>query len=374
MVAYVDNTNVNKKPGVNGFGSTTAATGGNTFADRLAKNSIFHPSFKPGNSGTPDKNSDSDSSSGGLIQQALTGTGTATSGSGKSDAASADAKGAVGETKGAVEKFMARARAAIGNMGRGEKNLTTLNKNGTTIEAETKSLTAERDQAADEVAATDSQGRTFDGTGIGEGSANNISGIGAHVMAAGRPGANGPAGPTTPPATSTSGSQGNSDAQARLDSLNSQLDGKMTQREQIEQKREKTVNTLKANYKAQITPLKAEGQRLDKQATDAEGKIKDAQSSQQKAGTVTAVGGTVTAAGSAMCATGYGASVGSYMVYVGGATTVAGGAWNMKAKSAEGSAKDEQTATKTAKTNLIGQEKLLVTSYTKAVNKARKAK
>lgn len=366
MVVNVDTTNINKRPGTGGAGSLPPRPYNTPLQRALASGASIHDVARDFPQQQPTSDSDS-GSGGGWVAQALTGTSLANGGSNASDKSGADAKNATGTVKELMDRFVAKAKQGVAFIGRGGQTLGTLNQNDAAIEKDIKRLTVDRDNAAGEV---DSQGNPFDGTGAGTTSANNISGIGAHVKSTGRPGEDQDTTPTDKP------SQGNSGAQARLDGLNSELNGKMTQREQIEQKREKTITGLKASYKSQIAPLKADGQRLAKQATDAEGKIKDAQDSQQKAGTVTTVGGATTAAGVALSTSSCGtaSSLGGYMVKVGMGATLAGSAWSMKAKSAESSAQGEKTSVEKAEGNLVVQEKAVVTSYSKAINRARRAR
>lgn len=405
MVVQVDNTKINKQSGLNGADSGQSVPYLNPAQKHFANGgSIFTaPGAQPQSSAAA-----SSSSSGfwGMLSGAEKGTEQAGSGSNNSSTDSAEAQKGAEEATRLQAKFVSSVKVGLANINKGGQDLVALNKQTAQTDKDIQDLTSQRDAAAAEAesGSTDAAGNPFDGTGSGAGSANNISGIGAgdntqpqtggstqsgllggaHVKAAVRPGAD--TTDTTPtPQASGSGSTGNSEAQAKVDDLNSQLDGKMTQKEQVDQKIQNSMNALKANYKSQIAPLKADGAVLDKKSSDADGKIKGAQGDQQTAGTVTTVGGTTTGAGTALIATGSSSSVasmgstswmvplGTKMVYAGGAATVGGAAWNMKAKAAETSANNEKTATTTAKTNLVAQEKLIVTSYAKAMNKARQA-
>jgi hypothetical protein len=377
MVVQVDNSKINKQNGVNGTGSTQSTP------YMTATQKHFASGGSIWNAPTQNKQSSSDSgSSGGILQQALTGTGVAGSGSNDSDKASADAQKGAGDVNTLLGQFTARVKAGVVKMNKDGKDLAVANKEGIKTDSDLKDLTAQRDTAADELAATPTEPATNDGTGAGKNSAYSLDIATAPLDLTQKPkGKNtsdtttlseGTA--TTAPATATtnSDSSANTEKQAKVDDLNSKIVGKTTQKQQLEEKSQAEIASLKASYQAQINPLKADGTALDQKSTNAANAIEGAQSDEQKAGTVTAVGGTVTAAGSAMCSTGYGASVGAYMVKVGAGATIAGGAWNLKAKSAEGSAKDEQSAAATAKTNLTTQMKLVVSSYAKGISQARK--
>lgn len=386
MVVQVDNTKINKQNGLNGANSGQSTPYMTATQKHFANGgSIFNA---PGVA-KQQQSETTKAQSGSLVDQALNGTGLASSGSKDSETTIAGAQKDISEVSALQGKFQAKAQAGVGVINQKGQSLVTLNQQATQSDKDIQDLTSQRDAAQAEAESTDASGNPFDGTGAGATSANNVSQIGAEApqqvdgnktginASVKRSGvdrsADAPASTGAAPAKTTTQGSGNSEAQAKVEDLNSKLENKTSQREQAEQKRQSAIASLKSSYNSQIAPLKASGKALDQKTTAATNKIQDAQADQQKASTVTTIGGTTTAAGSAMCSNPVTAGFGAYMVGIGGTATVGGGLWNLKAKSAEVSANNEKSAVAATKGNLISQEKLVVASYAKAINKARQA-
>lgn len=388
MVVQVDNTKINKQNGLNGANADPSIPYMTATQKHFANGgSIFNA---PGVA-QKQPSETTKAQSGSLVDQALNGTGLASSGSRDSETAIADAQKDISNVSAMQGRFQAQTQAGIGVINQKGQGLVTLNQQATQSDKDIQDLTSQRDAAQAEAESTDASGNPFDGTGAGATSANNVSQIGADApqqadgnktginASVKRSGvdrsADAPASTGAAPAKTTTQGSGNSEAQAKVEDLNSKLENKTSQREQAEQNRQSAIDSLKSSYSSQIAPLKASGKVLDQKAAAATNKIQEAQADQQKASTVTSIGGTTTAAGTALIASslGAGSALGSYMIYTGGAATVGGGVWNLKAKSAEASANNEKSAVAATKGNLISQEKLVVASYAKAINKARQA-
>lgn len=387
MVAYtghVDNTKGVKKFGATGSDSSTPYM---SELDKFLKGGgdIYTAAKKFPQSPQP---SSSSSSGGGWLSRCTGAKSGADDGAKEAQTADEEAKAAGIKVHGKQQEIQGQTQTATNNVNNLGQQAGAAAQQGAQLGQDVQDLVAQRDALiSDSADSTNPFGAQNDGTGAGKDSAYSLDfgsapqatpdtasseKSGARPQLADTTDGSAPApttAPTAAPAAATQGS-GNSENQAKIEQLNSQIETKTGAQTQSSQTaKDKSQETLQA-YQKQYGLLKANSAALSQQAANASDKIAAAQQGQQKAQVYSAIGGATTAAGSAI--TTFCPTVGAPLVALGTATTISSQVYNIKEMSAMNSANDEKAAVSSAQANLMKQNQGLMNAYAKAIVKSEK--